>query len=175
MLARCLSLHSPFVDLELVRSAALACVLLPGASSGSTVVLLPAFEPAGVLDLIERWRYTYFFILPAMLQLVVEQARKLFHRKSPYAELLRGPGTGAPAPEIGSLQPSINAGGGNCVLFLICLLPFGIGASMPTPLGQRLRRPGNSESRMSPIANGTRVFWILTHSIPAKIRAVVPN
>jgi hypothetical protein len=169
-----LSLHSPFVDSELVRTAALACVLLPGASRGSTVVLLPAFEPAEVLDLIERWRCFYFFILPAMLQLVVEQARKIFHRKSPYAELLRGPGTGAPAPEIGSLQPSINAGG-NCVLFLICLLPFGIGASMPTPPGQRLRRPGNSESRMSPIANGTRVFWILTHSIPAKIRAVVPN
>ena len=67
---------------------------------------------------------SYFFILPAMLQLVVEQARKIFHRKSPYAELLRGPGTGAPAPEIGSLQLSINAGGGNCVLFLICLLPL---------------------------------------------------
>jgi hypothetical protein len=66
--------------------------------TGSTVVLLPAVEPAEVLDLIERWRYSYFFILPAMLQLVVEQARKIFHRKSPYAELLRGPGTGAPAP-----------------------------------------------------------------------------
>jgi long-chain acyl-CoA synthetase len=58
---------------QLMHIAALACVLLPGISRGSTVVLLPAFDAAQLLDLIERWRCSYFFILPAMLQFVVEE------------------------------------------------------------------------------------------------------
>jgi long-chain acyl-CoA synthetase len=56
-----------------MRIAALACVLLPGISRGSTVILLPTFEAAELLDLIERWRCSYFFILPAMLQFVVKE------------------------------------------------------------------------------------------------------
>jgi long-chain acyl-CoA synthetase len=58
---------------QLMHIAALACVLLPGISRGNTIVLLPAFEAAELLDLIERWRCSYFFILPAMLQYVVEE------------------------------------------------------------------------------------------------------
>ena len=58
---------------QLMHIAALACVLLPGISRGSTVVLLPAFDAAELLDLVERWRCSYFFILPAMLQFVVEE------------------------------------------------------------------------------------------------------
>jgi long-chain acyl-CoA synthetase len=58
---------------QLMHIAALACVLLPGISRGSTVVLLPAFQAGELLDLIEHWRCSYFFILPAMLQFVVEE------------------------------------------------------------------------------------------------------
>jgi long-chain acyl-CoA synthetase len=56
-----------------VHIAALSCVLLPGISRGATVVLLPAFDAAEFLDLIERWRCSYLLILPAMLRFVVEE------------------------------------------------------------------------------------------------------
>jgi len=58
---------------QLMHIGALSCVLLPGISCGKTVVLLPAFDAAQSLDLIERWRCSYLFILPAMLQFVVEE------------------------------------------------------------------------------------------------------
>jgi long-chain acyl-CoA synthetase len=58
---------------QLMHIGALVCVLLPGVSRGSTVVLVPAFEAAEVLDLVERWHCSYFFALPAMLQFVVEE------------------------------------------------------------------------------------------------------
>jgi long-chain acyl-CoA synthetase len=58
---------------QLMHIGALSCVLLPGISRGRTVVLLPAFDAAQSLDLIERWRCSYLFILPAMLQFVVEE------------------------------------------------------------------------------------------------------
>jgi long-chain acyl-CoA synthetase len=58
---------------QLMHIGALSCVLLPGISRGKTVVLLPAFDAAQSLELIERWRCSYLFILPAMLQFVVEE------------------------------------------------------------------------------------------------------
>src|SRR5882724_13458792 len=58
---------------QLMHIGALSCVLLPGISCGRTVVLLPVFDAAHALDLIERWRCSYLFILPAMLQFVVEE------------------------------------------------------------------------------------------------------
>jgi len=58
---------------QMVHIAALGCVLLPGLRSGCTVVLLPAFDAAQALDLIERWRCTTLLILPAMLRLLVEE------------------------------------------------------------------------------------------------------
>jgi long-chain acyl-CoA synthetase len=58
---------------QMVHIAALSCVLLPGISSGGTVVLLPAFDAARTLDLIERWRCTCLLTLPAMLRFVVEE------------------------------------------------------------------------------------------------------
>jgi long-chain acyl-CoA synthetase len=62
---------------QMAHASALMCVVLPGISMGSTVVLLPAFDAAQALDLIERWRCTYGAFLPAMLRFVVEeQARK---------------------------------------------------------------------------------------------------
>ncbi|HEY2015826.1 MAG TPA: AMP-binding protein [Bryobacteraceae bacterium] len=58
---------------QMVHIAALSCVLLPGIALGGTVVLLPAFDGAQSLDLIERWHCTCLLILPAMLRFVVEE------------------------------------------------------------------------------------------------------
>ncbi|SPF52601.1 AMP-dependent synthetase and ligase [Candidatus Sulfopaludibacter sp. SbA4] len=65
--------HALLAVTQMVHIAALACALLPGISCGGTVVLLPAFDGPRVLDLIERWRCTFFVILPAMLRFVVEE------------------------------------------------------------------------------------------------------
>ena len=58
---------------QMLHMSALVGLLLPGISSGGTVVLLPAFDAAQSLDLIERWRCSYLISLPAMLQIVVEE------------------------------------------------------------------------------------------------------
>ena len=68
--------HTVLAVTQLMHIAALACGLLPGLSCGGTVVLLPTFEPAACLDLIERWRCTFFLILPAMLRFVVEEQER---------------------------------------------------------------------------------------------------
>ena len=62
---------------QLMHIAALSCVLLPGIFCSKTVVLLPAFDAAQCLDLIERWRCSYLLILPAMLQFVVEEQGRI--------------------------------------------------------------------------------------------------
>lgn len=52
-------------------------VLLSSLQRGEPCVLLPAFEPAAVLDAVERYRCTTTLSLPAMMQFVLEeQARK---------------------------------------------------------------------------------------------------
>jgi long-chain acyl-CoA synthetase len=58
---------------QMLHIAALSCVLLPGLFNGGKVVLLPAFDAAQTLDLIERWRCSYIGFLPAMLRFVVEE------------------------------------------------------------------------------------------------------
>ena len=65
--------HTVLAVTQMVHIAALACALLPVLSCGGTVVLLPAFDAAAALDLIDRWRCSYFLILPAMLRFVVEE------------------------------------------------------------------------------------------------------
>jgi acyl-CoA synthetase (AMP-forming)/AMP-acid ligase II len=68
--------HTLLAATQMVHIAALSCVLLPGISRGGTVVLLPAFDAAKSLDLIERWRCTYLLILPSMLRFVVEEQER---------------------------------------------------------------------------------------------------
>lgn len=58
---------------QMLHVAALGCVLLPGIRSGATVVLLPLFDPPSALDLIERWKCSYFLALPAILRFMVEE------------------------------------------------------------------------------------------------------
>jgi long-chain acyl-CoA synthetase len=65
--------HVPLAVTQMVHIAALACVLLPGLRCGCTVVLLPAFDAAQTLDIIERRRCTSVIMLPAMLRFLVEE------------------------------------------------------------------------------------------------------
>ena len=58
---------------QMVHIAALSCVLLPGISNGGTVVLIPAFDAAHFLNLIERWKCSCILFLPVMLRFVVEE------------------------------------------------------------------------------------------------------
>ena len=52
-------------------------LVLTALQQGATAILLRTFDPAAALDLIERFRCTQIFGLPAMLQFVVEeQARR---------------------------------------------------------------------------------------------------
>ena len=62
---------------QMMHAVGLYCTTLPTIQSGGSVVLLPAFDPAVVLDAIERFRCTYAFALPALMHIVAEeQARK---------------------------------------------------------------------------------------------------
>jgi long-chain acyl-CoA synthetase len=59
----------------MMHIAALA-MLIGSVYGGTGLALLPGFDPAAILDLIERYRCTYTMTLPALLQFVVdEQAR----------------------------------------------------------------------------------------------------
>jgi long-chain acyl-CoA synthetase len=62
---------------QLMHAAALNVCLMPCIYLGASVALLPGFDPAAVLDAIERFRCTAVFGLPTLMQFVVdEQARK---------------------------------------------------------------------------------------------------
>jgi long-chain acyl-CoA synthetase len=62
---------------QMMHTSGLGCDLLPAIYLGRPAVLLPAFEPGAALDAVERFRCTYTFGLPALLQLIVqEQVRK---------------------------------------------------------------------------------------------------
>lgn len=58
---------------QLMHASGLNVVLLPAIYFGVSVVLLPAFSPAAVLDDIQRFRCTYIFCLPALLHSVTEE------------------------------------------------------------------------------------------------------
>jgi long-chain acyl-CoA synthetase len=65
------------LPMPLMHAAALNCGLLPSILLGATVILIPVFNPASVLDAIERFRVTLLGTLPTLLQFVVEeQARE---------------------------------------------------------------------------------------------------
>jgi long-chain acyl-CoA synthetase len=63
----------PLAVTQMVHIAALACALLPGIRCGCTIVLLPMFDPAEAVGLIEQWHCTAMLILPAMLRFLVEE------------------------------------------------------------------------------------------------------
>lgn len=62
---------------QLMHVAALNGCLMPCICLGASVILLPGFDPAGVLDAMERFRCTVLLGLPTLTQFVAEeQARK---------------------------------------------------------------------------------------------------
>ena len=58
---------------QLSHASGLICAYIPGLIQGATVVLLRSFNPAAVLDLIERHACSFMFSLPAGLQQIVEE------------------------------------------------------------------------------------------------------
>jgi long-chain acyl-CoA synthetase len=62
---------------SIMHPSGLFCVTLATLLSGGTLVLVPAFDAATTLDLIEKHRCTYGFLLPSMAQqLIAEQIKK---------------------------------------------------------------------------------------------------
>ena len=68
--------HTMLAATQMVHIAAFGCVLLPGMLNGATVVLLPSFDPAQALELIERWQCSYTVMLPSMLRFLVEEQNR---------------------------------------------------------------------------------------------------
>jgi acyl-CoA synthetase (AMP-forming)/AMP-acid ligase II len=62
---------------QLMHVAALNGCLLPSIYVGASAVLLPGFDPAAVLDVIERFRCTFLIGLPAPMQFVVEEEARM--------------------------------------------------------------------------------------------------
>lgn len=58
---------------SLMHISGMICTLLGPIQAGATSVPIAAFEPAGVLDLIEQHRCTWATALPAMMQFVLEE------------------------------------------------------------------------------------------------------
>lgn len=57
----------------LYHAAELTMMLIPGTMVGATHVVLPGFDPAAVLDALERERITGFFGVPTMYQMLLRQ------------------------------------------------------------------------------------------------------
>jgi long-chain acyl-CoA synthetase len=58
---------------SMMHVSGLVCTLLGAIQADATAVLMPAFEPAGALDLIEKYRCTWLLALPAMMQLILDE------------------------------------------------------------------------------------------------------
>jgi long-chain acyl-CoA synthetase len=56
-----------------MHASGLICTLLGAIDSGATAVMMPAFDPAGALDLIERYGCTTICALPTMLQFILDE------------------------------------------------------------------------------------------------------
>ena len=75
---------------SLMHPSGLYCVMLPTLLAAGTLVLVPEFDPAAVLDAIERHRCTNTFLLPAMAQLVVVEQLKRRRDVSSLQRVLAG-------------------------------------------------------------------------------------
>ncbi len=58
---------------QLMHAAGLNVCLMPSIYVGASMALLPGFCPKAVLDAIERFRCTFLFGLPTLMQFVVEE------------------------------------------------------------------------------------------------------
>jgi fatty-acyl-CoA synthase len=84
------------VSAPMFHVAALNQTVLPTFLKGGTSVLVPTFDPAGTLDLIEKHRVTFLFGVPAMFQAIAGAARWESADLSSVRSMICG---GAPVPE----------------------------------------------------------------------------
>jgi fatty-acyl-CoA synthase len=84
------------VSAPMFHVAALNQTVLPTFLKGGTSVLVPAFDPAGTLDLIEKHRVTFLFGVPAMFQAIAGAPRFDSADLSSVRSMICG---GAPVPE----------------------------------------------------------------------------
>jgi long-chain acyl-CoA synthetase len=75
---------------QMMHAAGLGADLLPAISLGIPAALLPAFTPGAALDVIERFRCTYAFGLPALLQFVVDEQIRMPRDTSSLRTVLAG-------------------------------------------------------------------------------------
>jgi long-chain acyl-CoA synthetase len=61
---------------SVMHISGMICTLLGSVQAGATIVLPPAFDPAGALDLIERHRCTWTTTLPAMMQFILDEQER---------------------------------------------------------------------------------------------------
>jgi long-chain acyl-CoA synthetase len=61
---------------SLMHISGMICTLLGSIQAGAAMVLAPVFDPAGVLDLIEKHRCTWTLALPAMLQFILDEQER---------------------------------------------------------------------------------------------------
>ncbi|MGH8150149.1 MAG: class I adenylate-forming enzyme family protein [Steroidobacteraceae bacterium] len=58
---------------SMMHGSGMVCTLLGSIHGGATAVLMPAFDPADTLDLIEKNRCTWALALPSMMQLILDE------------------------------------------------------------------------------------------------------
>ena len=67
------SFDSVLVMTQMMHTSGINCDLLPALLKGGTAVLVPAFNAALVLDLMERYGCTYTMGLPSLVQFLIEE------------------------------------------------------------------------------------------------------
>lgn len=70
------SFDTVLVMTQMMHTSGINCDLLPAILKGGTAVLVPAFNAALVLDLIERFECTYTMGLPSLVQFMLEEQER---------------------------------------------------------------------------------------------------
>ncbi len=70
------SFDTVLVMTQMMHTSGINCDLLPAILKGGTSVLVPAFNAALVLDLIERFECTYTMELPSLVQFMLEEQER---------------------------------------------------------------------------------------------------
>jgi long-chain acyl-CoA synthetase len=61
---------------SMMHASGLICTLLGTIDAGGTAVMMPAFDPARALELIQKYRCTMFAALPAMMQFILDEQQR---------------------------------------------------------------------------------------------------
>jgi long-chain acyl-CoA synthetase len=91
----------------LMHAAAILAVMAPAVYTGASMVVLPAFSPAGVLNAIQRFRVTFTASMPALMQMMVEEQE----RNPRDVSSLRAAGAGGDAVSLALQTRFLNAFG----------------------------------------------------------------